>query len=191
MPKTLATAALILPATSNYIVASVAIANGAQTIAHQPDVPRNITITVTDANASIDAGTVTVTGTDISGNPVSEVMTMPANLTKTGTKTFKKITSVVVASLHGQEAGDTIVVGIGANAQLTIGATHLVSAVITGGAGTSGPYTIIDGTSGTTGNVAVLKAGVREQTYPYDCMLGSGLRVVVAGTESVTINYEQ
>lgn len=94
------------------IVTSIDIANGAQVIAAQPDVPRSLTVTVTDANASITAGTVTIVGTDPQGRTVTEVLTLPT-LTLTGTKIFASVTSVTVASLAGAAAGDTITVGVG------------------------------------------------------------------------------
>lgn len=99
-------------ADNDRIVVSATIANGAQTIAAQPDCPRNITITVTDANASISAGTVTVVGTDSKGRSVQEVLTFPT-LTLTGTKIFASITSVTVSGLVGNGVGDTIIVGVG------------------------------------------------------------------------------
>ena len=52
------------------IVTSADWADGALTIAAHPDVPRNITITVTDANASITGGTCTVVGVDHAGTAI-------------------------------------------------------------------------------------------------------------------------
>ena len=81
--------AYILPADDNYLVVSVRIANGAQIIAVQPDVPRNITIAVTDGNKSISAGLITITGTDWNDKTVTETLNLATALTKTGTQIFK------------------------------------------------------------------------------------------------------
>jgi hypothetical protein len=174
-----------------YIVADAAIANGAATIAAQPDFPRNITITVTDANTSISAGTVTVTGKDLDGSVISESLNLAVALTKTGTKNFKSITSVVVAGLVGNGAGDNLKVGIGSNVQLTYGRTTFVKALVGGGAGQVGKYQIIDGTSGTTTNVAELKQTIGTGTYDYYASINSGLRVIISGATPITIIYNQ
>lgn len=179
----------ILPVDTDYIVESIDIANGAQTIANQPDVPRNLTITVTDANTSISAGLITITGKDWGGNTVTETLNLASALTKTGTQIFKTVTSVVVSGLVGNEAGDTIIVGIGQRAQVVEGRCLLHSVIVNGGSGTVGSYTIIDNITGTTANVAILKEALTPKTYTYDITLVTGLRVLVAGTEVLTITY--
>lgn len=100
-------------AATDTIVTDVLIADGAQIIAAQPDVPRNLTITVTDGDTSISAGDVTIIGEDISGNEVRETLDFTTALTLTGTKIFATVTSVTVANLVGNAAGDNIKVGIG------------------------------------------------------------------------------
>lgn len=102
-------------ATANRIVTSVDWANGSLAIANQPDTPRNVTCTLTDANASVTAGTITVTGRDPEGNLITEVITAAqARAGFVGTKIFASITSVVIAGSVGQQAGvDVVVVGVG------------------------------------------------------------------------------
>jgi hypothetical protein len=102
-------------ATTNRITALVDWANGALAIAAQPDVPRNITCTLTDANASVTAGTLTVTGLDPEGNVVVEVITAAqARAVFAGTKIFASVTSVVIAGSVGQQAAiDQVIVGVG------------------------------------------------------------------------------
>lgn len=90
------------------------IADGDLTVIAQPDVPRNITVTVTDANDSVSA-VVTVTGKDMLGKPVSEVATIAAGVGKSfvGTKMFAQVDSAVVSGTDGAAAGDTVQVGVG------------------------------------------------------------------------------
>ncbi len=102
-----------LPATASYIVTTRVIAGGSQPLASQPDIPRNATITVTDANVSISAGTVTINGVDQLGASRSEVLDLSLALSFTGTVLWATITSVVVAGLLGNGAADTLAVGIG------------------------------------------------------------------------------
>jgi hypothetical protein len=103
-------------ADNDQIVTVVNLTNTTFTIAAQPDVPRNVTITVTDTTPTITEGTITITGLDVNGATITEVLDMAGpTLTFTGTKVFVSVTSVVsagAATLGG--AGDeTIIVGTG------------------------------------------------------------------------------
>lgn len=102
-------------ATTNRIVVSVDWASATLTIANQPDTPRNVTCTLTDANSSVTAGTLTVLGLDPEGNVISEVITFTqARAGFTGTKMFASVTSVIIANAAGgTPATDVVVVGVG------------------------------------------------------------------------------
>ena len=170
------------------VVASVNLANGALTLLQtQLEHARNLTITVTDADGSISAGTVTIVGTGIDGSALSEVFTIPVDgtATVTGTAEFKTITSATVASLAGAVAGDTITVGEGNTYQIET--DHVILDSITIGETSAGAITVIDGTSGTTANVATLKASIAEQTFCFDIDCWEGLRVIMAGASKITI----
>ena len=180
----------ILAADTNYLVESVDIADGALTIAHQPDVPRNVTITVIDANQSISAGLITITGTNWSGAIVVEVFDLTNGLVQVGTQTFSTILSCIVSDLAGEEAGDTIIIGIGGYAQVIEGRCLLHNIIVNGGAGTVGPYTIINGVSGTTANVGILKANIAVGTYYYDILMSLGIRILIEGAETITVTYK-
>ena len=98
------------------VVVSVDMKVGAYTIAAQPDIPRNITVTVTATDTADTMGTVVVVGTDIEGQPITETITPAAGSTVAGTKAFKTVTSVtgagwVVDAAEGTK--DKITVGIG------------------------------------------------------------------------------
>lgn len=104
-----------IAATTNYIVASADMKVGTYTIAHQPDVPRNITVTHTTVATGTDTlGTITVVGTNVSGAVISEVITPSADTTVAGELAFKTITSVTGAGWVIADGNDTIVVGVGA-----------------------------------------------------------------------------
>lgn len=97
------------------IVAEVDWDDGTLTIAAQPDVPRNITAQLTDADNST-SGLLTVTGTDIAGRVISETMSpngAGGGKTLTGTKIFKTITSVVISGSSGSGDDDHLIVGVG------------------------------------------------------------------------------
>jgi hypothetical protein len=90
---------------------------GTYTIAAQPDVPRNLTVTVVDTGPSITTGILTATGTDVNGDVATETFDLTGpTLTFTGAKIFASVTgfsSTGVATLGG--AGDeTLKVGVGA-----------------------------------------------------------------------------
>lgn len=102
-------------ATTNRLVTVVDWENGSLTIANQPDVPRNPTCTLTDANSSVTAGTITFNGKGPEGDIISEVATAAqARAGFTGVKMFAHVTSIVIAGSVGQQAAtDTVVAGVG------------------------------------------------------------------------------
>jgi len=98
------------------ITVSVDMKVGSYTLAAQPDVPRNITVTVTAGGTVDTMGTITVTGTNAIGQVISEVITPVAGSAVAGLKAFKTVTSVVGAgwvidAVEGTK--DTIKVGVG------------------------------------------------------------------------------
>jgi len=100
-------------ADADKIVTSEDWDDGALTIAAQPDVPRNLTITVTDANASITGGICTIVGTDSQGRSITEVMDITDGLSWTGTKIFATVTSATISGTTGVPATGTDVVTVG------------------------------------------------------------------------------
>jgi hypothetical protein len=102
-------------ADADRIVTTVDFADGTLTIAAQPDCPRNITATLTDADNSA-SGVLTITGKDIAGRTIVEVMEPDGaggGKTLTGTKIFAVVDSVVVSSMSGGTTDDEVVVGVG------------------------------------------------------------------------------
>lgn len=98
------------------IVASALIANGERTIAAQPDVPRNLTASFTDADDSVTAAVLTIVGRTIQGVTITDVVTL-AQL-KAGwvsRNCYATVASVVVSGVAGTVTADVdvLVVGVG------------------------------------------------------------------------------
>ncbi len=94
-------------------VASTNMVAAAYTIANQPDVPRNVTVTHTAVSTADTLGTVVVVGTDFAGNPLSETLT-PANGTvANGARAFRSITSITGVGWAAQAGNDTVTFGYG------------------------------------------------------------------------------
>jgi hypothetical protein len=156
-------------ADTDRVVESVQWGDGTLTIAAQPDVPRNVTATLTDADNSV-SGLLTINGTDIAGRVISETMApngAGGGKTLTGTKVFKTITSVVITGTAGAGAGDNLVVGVGNvigvpvdladDAEVVashLGGTLLVAPTVATGVSTSG----IDASASTYNGSKVLDA---------------------------------
>ena len=102
------------------------------TIAHQPDVPRNITIQITDANGSISAFQIDVTGTDENDEAVTEQFLFSGGLSQVGTELFKGNVAVTVTSIAGNGAGDVLDVGIGSSLMGNTRSFNLTAVVIEG-----------------------------------------------------------
>lgn len=178
--------ALLTLADTDSILTAVTIVDGDFPPDGQPDFPRNITIAVT--TATITAGFVTVSGFDAAGNGVSEVLDLSGGTTLTGTANFATVSSIVVSGLVGEDPADTFIVGTGINIQLTQGKTVLVAVTCPVNT-TTGSIQIIDGTSGTTTNVAQLKSGIVSGVYKYKASIGSGLRIILNNGEPILITY--
>ena len=105
----------------DYIVASADAKATAYTIAHQPDVPRNITVTVTANGTADDFGMVgmNVEGTNYDNVAIFETFSsgsgnpLIAGSTVAGLVAFKTITKIETAMWSTSQAADTIKVGVG------------------------------------------------------------------------------
>ena len=90
-------------------------AGGLLTIAGQPDVPRPLRITITDADDSTYQAGFVIRGTDKDNIFQSESFNYSRGTSKTlnGTKEFKTVYEVELDSDYGSHAGDTASVGYG------------------------------------------------------------------------------
>jgi hypothetical protein len=80
----------------------------------QPDVPRNIVITPGGTTTDVPAGDVTVTGTNIRNEVITEAFTFAANASSatTGAKAFKTVTSIVFPIQDGAAATYDVGTGV-------------------------------------------------------------------------------
>lgn len=104
-----------IAALANRIVAAADFVNSTLTIAAQPDCPRNLTGTLTDANSSVTAGIATVTYVDIEGVQRTEVLTFTQlKAGWTGTRIVARVVSIIItAAVGGAPGTDTVVFGVG------------------------------------------------------------------------------
>lgn len=117
-------------ADTNQVVESQALTDSAAlTVTASPDTCRLVDITVTDADSSITAGTLSVTGTDCWGDALIATYTFAAGGSGVKTLTvdsatypgvsgayFRTVTVVETGALTGEGAGDVVIVGYSANA---------------------------------------------------------------------------
>jgi hypothetical protein len=147
---------------------------------------RHVTIKRTFDGAADVAGTITVTGTDLSGQTISEILTpsaVDATLV-TGTKWFKTVTAVTGTGTPGWSivaGNDTIEVGCDASHVVGTGSGVLKSIVVNATA--AGAVTIADA----TGTIAVLKASIAEGVYEFECNWSGYLSVLPADASDLTI----
>jgi hypothetical protein len=94
-------------------------------IATRVEMPRNVVITVTDADASITAGHISVSGLNASGYPVREQFDMVSGAgttTFTGNQAYSEISAVICWGFAGvTNADDNIKVGVGDKIGLPMG----------------------------------------------------------------------
>jgi hypothetical protein len=89
---------------------------GAYTVAAQPDVPRNATVTATAGATADTMGTIVFVGTDVKNQAITETITPVAGSTVAGLqafKTFGSVTGVGWAIDETEATNDTITVGVG------------------------------------------------------------------------------
>lgn len=93
-------------------------------IAGQPDVPRPLVITITDANNTLIGLTIDVYGSDENGEAIHETFFFTrgaSGKTITGKKYFKKVYMVYTTQLEGAGPGDLLDVGYGAYTDVWVG----------------------------------------------------------------------
>jgi hypothetical protein len=111
-----------IPAASvDALVVAYEPSNGAQQdktvdIVAQPTYPRNITLTVTDANASMTYGEIELEGLDILGRSLSETINIApvgGSATYAGAKCFARVTSILSLFFNVTGGADTVSLGYG------------------------------------------------------------------------------
>lgn len=70
--------------------------------------PRQLTLTVLDANVGISAFSITVVGKDINGAALTQTFLFAGGLVQVSTDYYNVLTSITLDSLVGESAGDTL-----------------------------------------------------------------------------------
>jgi len=99
------------------LVTSTNMVNDEYTIdGDQPDISRNITVTVTAGDTADTMGKITVVGTNYNDESISEEIIPVADSTVAGSKAFKSVTTITGSgwTIDGsEETNDTVTIGIG------------------------------------------------------------------------------
>lgn len=127
-------------------VTSANMQNAAYTIANQPDMARNVSVTHTAVSTVDTLGTVTFVGTDYNGNALTEVITPSNGTVVNGTKAFKTITSITGAGWTAVSTADTITCGYGSLIGLPVALPTATGKVL----GTLDTVVAVKATTGTT-----------------------------------------
>ena len=78
-------------------------------------------------------------------------------------------------------------IGTATTTQVVTGQGTLHSIVV--GTTSAGAIQVIDSVSGTTSNLAELKASTLEGTYEFNVRFNTGLKIITAGASKITVVY--
>lgn len=85
------------------------------------------------------------------------------------------------------DAADYAYIATNTTTQVYTGPCVLKSIIVNTAA--AGSISVIDNTTGSTVNVAILKASVAEGTYTYNLVMRKGIRIITAGATDITVTY--
>lgn len=173
-------------AVTNRFVASVNMANGAYTVANaSPAFAGGVLIvaTITAVTGNDTPGTLTVVGTDLAGNVITEVITLVAGGTATGSRVFRSVTSVTQAGWVINTGNDTIIVGHGAGS-IVCGTSGTLYGVVVN---TTAAAAVV--LSDSVRTIATLKVSIAEGHYLYSpgADFVGYLKVTTTGANDLTV----
>lgn len=174
-------------AVTNRFVVSVNMANGAYTLANSTPSwsagACTLTATITANTGNDTPGTLTVVGTGINGQPVTETITLVAAGTANGVVPFKTITSITQAGWVINGGNDTIIVGQAAGQIVASGSGKLYAVVVN----TTAAAAVVLADQART--IATLKVSIAEGHYIYGPGLDFAgfLRVTLTSTNDITV----
>ncbi len=134
-------------AVTNRFVTSTNMKVGEYTIANASPVWSGgclVTITVTSVTGADTMGTITITGTDLTGAVISEALTPVADSTVTSTKIFRTVTAATGAGWVINTGNDTVVIGCAAGNIACGSAGRLGGVLVNNTVATA--FTVYDGT---------------------------------------------
>lgn len=173
-------------AVTNRFVASTNMANGAYTIANASPTWSGgcrITATITGVTGNDTPGTLTVVGTDLAGNTITETITLVAGGTATGSKVFRTVTSATQAGWVISGGNDTIVVGCEAG-NIVCGSNGTLYSVLIN---VTAAATVVIADSAKTINTFPVSAAVGNYVLGPGIDFAGFLRVSTTSTNDVTV----
>lgn len=187
MGMTFTNTAASTAAVTNRFVTSVNMANGPYTVANASPTWSGgclVTATITAVTGNDTPGTLTIVGTGLNGQPLTEVLTLVAGGAATGSKVFRTVTSITQAGWIINTGNDTIVVGCAAG-NIACGSAGQLGGVLVNNA-VAAAVTISDAAR----TIMVIPASQAAGTF---YSFGSGvdfggfLRVATTSTNDVTV----
>lgn len=175
-------------AVTNRFVTSTNMVNSTYTIANASPVWAGgcfVTITHTTVAVGTDTlGTITIAGTDLFGQTISEVITPVADSTATGKKVFRSVTSATGAGWAIAGGNDTIVIGCAAGQVVCPGGGQLYAVELNNTVAAA--VTISDA----VGTIATIPASQAAGTfYLYQLPVSGWLKISTTSTNDlVTIH---
>lgn len=172
-------------AVTNRFVASTNMANGAYTIANASPAWSGgcrITATITGVTGNDTPGTLTVVGTDLAGNAITETITLVAGGTATGSKVFRTVTSATQAGWVISGGNDTIVVGCEAG-NIVCGSNGTLYSLLIN---VTAAATVVISDSAKTINTFPVSAAVGMYTFGPGLDFTGYLRIATTSTNDVT-----
>lgn len=174
-------------AVTNRFVVSVNMANGAYTIANASPAWQGgcfVTATITANTGNDTPGSITIVGTGLNGQAVTEVLPLVAAGTATSVNVFRTITSITQAGWVINGGNDTIVIGCAAGSIAANGNGKLYAVVVN----TTAAAAVVLSDSGRT--IATLKASIAEGHYIYGPVgldFVGYLKVSTTGANDITV----
>ena len=171
-------------AVTNRFVTSTNMANGAYTLANTTmptDGGRLITATITAVTGNDTPGTITVVGTDLRGEALTEVITLTAGGSATGSSVFRTVTSITQAGWVINTGNDTIVIGCSATPYLASRNGVLHKMIV--GATAAGTITLADA----GGTIAVFGNSFPVGVYDLDLEFAGSLTAALGAASDVTL----
>lgn len=168
-------------AVTNRFVVSVNMANGAYTVANASPTWSGgclVTATITAVTGNDTPGTLTIVGTGVNGQPLTEVLTLVAAGTATSSSAFRTVTSLTQAGWVINTGNDTIVVGCAAG-NVACGSSGQLGGVLVNNS-VAAAVTISDGSR----TILTVPASQAAGTYYNLGGVDFGTRLVVSTTST-------
>ena len=174
-------------AVTNRFVTSVNMANGAYTVANASPAWSGgclITATITGVTGNDTPGTLTVVGSALNGQPLTEVITLTAGGLATGSQVFRTVTSITQAGWVIVSGNDTIVVGCAAG-NIACGSQGTLQGVLVNNT-VATAFSVADATR-TIITVPASQAAGTFYNFGAGVDFGGYLKVLTTSTNAVTV----